>query len=128
MSYNLYGARKKLIPAPDYLFEWILGISGILVMCSWIGIGVWKFSDSSVGTVLVYLGMAIGFILIFSGLSGAIGLGDYTDGKSDVWRDQVTEEIKNTDCENMKALSMEYKNSKMDGFTAGQITEIHSNR
>ena len=112
-----------MIPAPDLLFEYLLGIFGCLIMASWIGIALWKYVDTDVGTALIFGGMIIGFGLIFFGLNSAVGLGEFTEGKVDFWRDQITEEILNTECEDMKQLSYDYKNSDIDKYTIGQIED-----
>jgi hypothetical protein len=112
-----------MIPAPDLLTEYILGIFGVLIMASWIGIGLWKYVDTTFGSILTFGGMALGFTFIFLGINGAVGLGDWTDGKVDHWRDQITEEILSTECENLKQLSRDYKDSNIDKYTVGQIED-----
>lgn len=112
-----------MIPIPDLTFEYLLGMFGFLIMGSWVIVGLWKFSDSNLGVIMAYVGMIIGFVLIILGLNGAVGLGDWTDGKIDIWRDDITHEILNTECEDMKQLSQDYKKSNIDKFTLGQVED-----
>lgn len=116
-----------MIPTPDLALEYLAGILGFIVIASGIGIGLWKWeSDSS--TVFAYVGMFFGFLLIIGvGLNGAVGLGDWTEGKVDLWRDEITNEIQNTECEYLESLSNDYENSSIDRYTVKQIkAEIES--
>ena len=112
-----------MIPAPDLAFEYLLGILGMLAIIIPVSIVFWKYSESDLGVVAIYGGMAIGFTLIILGLSGSVGLADFTDGKVELWREQITEEIYATECENLRFLSLEYKKSNIDKYTIGQIED-----
>jgi hypothetical protein len=112
-----------LIPTPDLGFEYLLGIIGILIIVTTTTITFWKLSERDIGTVLVFSGLGCGFLLFFIGLNGAVGSLDWTDGKIDVWRDNVTQEILDTKCENLKELSQSYKNSNIDPYDIGKIED-----
>ena len=112
-----------MIPAPDLAFEYLLGILGMLTIIIPVGIVFWKYIESDLGVVAIYGGMGLGFALIILGLNGAVGLGDFTEGKVDVWREQIREEIYATECEDMRHLSLAYKNSEIDKYTVGQIED-----
>ena len=111
-----------MIPGPDLTFEWLMGIFGILIMVVWGGVGLWKI-DSKYSVHLIYAGMTIGFMFIILGLNGAVGLADFTDGKVDLLRDEITQEILITECENLRQLSYEYKKSDIGKYTIGQIED-----
>jgi hypothetical protein len=112
-----------LIPAPDLTFDYVLGILGILTIIIPATLIIWKYGESDLGVVGVYGGMAVGFTLIILGLNGSVGLGDFTDGKIDLWKDQITEEIYTTECQDLRLLSLEYKKSNIGKYTIGQIED-----
>jgi len=108
-----------MIPAPDLTEYWITGILGLVVIA--VGGFIGGFEKAFPITVA---GMIVGFTIIIASLALAVGLNfvDY-DGETQLWRAEITEEIKNTECEDMKQLSFDYRNSDIDKFTVNKIRE-----
>lgn len=111
-----------MIPQPDLTEFYLIGILGFITMSVGIGSALWRI-DSNFSTLTGYGGMALGFIFIMLGLNGAVGLGDWTEGELDLWRDQVTLEYTNTECPYLENLSNEYEKSNIEKYTVNQIQD-----
>lgn len=115
-----------MIPTPDITIEWIVGSIGLITMLVGGGISLWHVEKdySSLGMIF---GFIVGFGLLLVALNSAYGLGDYTDGKFDYWRDTVTIEYTNTECPYLEDLSNQYGKSNIDSYTVKEIQgEIES--